>query len=453
MVAFRAILLVLLASFALTRNVLTQENNVLDLKRAGFSAAELKGEGFTVDHMRHAYTVGELFYTFSATDDFKQGDNVFVVGERRVGTITAAYKNEFKVRFSDGTSRRGYLKAYELLKVHRDSDLFSLTELIEGGVTFEELMRLGISASELQAELTLAELAQMGMSISQLKDSGFSVVQCKNEGFTAAQLKEAYTIAEMRDGGYSVSELAAVATIPELKLIGCTAAHLKAEGFTVEQVKDYFNLSDMLFVFSVQSRFSQDDSVWHVGEGRVGTVSAAYKNEYKVRFADGSTHSGNVWASGLLKAEKIVDGFTLSELLKGGITFSELTRIGVLASEFQAELSLSELMQRGLSMAEIKGLGVTAEQFKQEGFTAAQVKEAFTLAEMRECGFSLKDLMNRNKHAPSVKGMTPSRLLSPKRSDEASEEIVKVDSHLLQRVRFITGALKLHTTKRLIKRR
>jgi len=104
-------------------------------------------------------------------------------------------------------------------------------------------------------------------------------------------------------------------------------------------------------------------------------------------------------------------------------------------------------------MAEIKGFGVTAEQFKQEGFTAAQVKEAFTLAEMREGGFSLKDLMNRNKHAPSVKGMTPSRLLSPKRSDEASEEIVKVDSHLLQRVRFITGALKLHTTKRLIKRR
>ena len=449
----RVLLCALLTTFVLQKHVLTQEDDVLDLKRAGFTASELKSEGFIVERMKHAYSVGELFYTFSATDDFKQGDNVFVVGECRVGTITAAYKNEFKVRFSDGTSRRGYLKAYELLKAEKESDLFSLSEMIEGGVTFEELMRLGIPASELQAELSLSELAQMGMSIRQLKDSGFSVAQCKNEGFSAAQLKEAYTIAELHDGGYGVSDLASVATIPELKLIGCTVADLKTQGFTVEAVKDYFSVSDMLFIFSVQSRFSQDDSVWHVGEGRVGIVSAAYKSEYKVRFADGSTHSGNVWASGLLKAEKIVDGFTLSELLKGGITFSELTRIGVLASELQAELSLSELMQRGLSMAEIKALGVTAEQFKQEGFTAAQVKEAFTLAEMREGGFSLKELMSRNKAALSAKVVAPYRLSPPQPPNEATTKFVEVENHLLDRMRFITGALKLHTAKRPIKRR
>ena len=83
-----------------------------------------------------------------------------------------------------------------------------MSRLRKKGVTALQLKEAGFSASNLRLEFTLSELKEAGYSALELKESGCNALELKQEGYSALELKKAGFFAyQLQEIGYSDLEL------------------------------------------------------------------------------------------------------------------------------------------------------------------------------------------------------------------------------------------------------
>ena len=106
-----------------------------------------------------------------------------------------------------------------------DTETFSFNYPQPQGFTLAELKAGGFTATELKDAFTLAELVTAGFTLAELKND-----------FTLAELKDDFTLAELKAGGFTATELKDAFTLAELVTAGFTLAELKND-FTLAELK------------------------------------------------------------------------------------------------------------------------------------------------------------------------------------------------------------------------
>ena len=125
------------------------------------------------------------------------------------------------------------------VKINNPCTIENVKRAREAGVSAFELKCQGCSAKVLkEAGFSAGELAAAGYSAKALMDAGFSAADLRAAGFTASQLLSAgYSAKDLLNAGYTAGDLkSAGVTASELKSLGLSASQLRAAGFSVSSL-------------------------------------------------------------------------------------------------------------------------------------------------------------------------------------------------------------------------
>jgi ribosomal protein L13E len=209
-------------------------------------------------------------------------------------------------------------------------------------------------------------------SALQYKQQGYSAKQLKEEGnFSAKQLLMVnFSLPELKEAGYNAYQL---------RIAGITAKQCLSVGYTAQQCKEGN--------FTIQE-FQKDG------------LSAAVIKE-----------------AGFAAAQFLSVGFSLKDAIETGYTLAQLHGAKVLATELiQLGCSLTQLKESGYTAKQLREThrSITVKELKEAGFTALQLTQAeYPLAELIAVGYSagnLKGAQYKAKDLISSQQFTPEQL-------------------------------------------
>jgi ribosomal protein L13E len=221
-------------------------------------------------------------------------------------------------------------------------------------------------------------------SALQYKQQGYSAKQLKEEGnFSAKQLLMVnFSLPELKEAGYNTFQL---------RIAGITAKQCLSVGYTAQQCKEG-NFTIQEFKNDGVSKSVMRESGFAAAQFL--SVGFSLKDAIETGYTLSQIHGAKVPATELIEL-----GYSLTQLKESGytakqvreshrsVTVKELKEAGFTALQLtQAEYSLTELITAGYSAGNLKGA-----QYKAKDLISSQ---QFTPEQLREAGFSVKDLKN-----------------------------------------------------------
>ncbi|CAM11886.1 hypothetical protein PA0552 [Candidatus Phytoplasma australiense] len=211
-------------SFRYTINKIKLEAcyNLLQLKKAGFSAKELiLYLGATPQELKDAsFSAVQLRYT-----------GLSLYGFKSIGYTPEELK---KAGFSAKDLKEMGYPLQELIP-----PLYSLKQLLqEAHFSLEEFKELGIPAQVLnQNGVPISQLKEAGYLIEELKGFKFSVQELKDVGYTLEELKEkGFSLEQFLFAGIKLQNLKTIYTLEELRNAGSNIKELQKGGYTLEEL-------------------------------------------------------------------------------------------------------------------------------------------------------------------------------------------------------------------------
>ncbi len=267
---------------------------------------------------------------------------------------------------------------------------FSAKELLEAGYSADELRGAGFNNSEINLSKTLPD----PKSISSIRDAGCDIEQLKAlraQGVKAATIRRisGCSAASLRAAGYSAEELKEAGfSASELRAAGFSAEELRAAGFSTQELKAAGFSDAEIQAMEENENFPKDCIVT--------SLKVAYKNgilagEIKRKLGCSAAAMKEAGYSALQLREA---GYSALELKLAGFSAKELKAVGFTARELKnAGFDAKTLRDAGYSAKDLKEAGFDAKSLKNAGFSARELMEAgFTPQELCEAGFSPESL-------------------------------------------------------------
>ena len=288
--------------------------------------------------------------------------------------------------YSAAELKLGKYKAKDLLVVGG----FSVEELLNAHYPLQQMHDAEVESRVLQElRVPLSQMREAGYTPSELKGT-FSVVALKGEGFTAAELKPVFSARELHTGGYDVDAL---------KTGGFDAPLLREEGFTAADLRQSFSVSELR-----AANFSVDElkcARYTPRELKDGGFSAS---DLKPSFSAAelraaSFSAAQVKVSGFSATQMLNGGFSMHDLKSGGFDTITLKADGFSVVNLKEAYSAAELKQAAFTAHDLrlyfdsitlKSAGFTFDELKGP-FAIAQLRTAFTIQDMRAAGVTVSE--------------------------------------------------------------
>ena len=98
-------------------------------------------------------------------------------------------------------------------------------------------------------------------------------------------------------------------------------------------------------------------------------------------------------SGGATVSQLINEGASVSQLLSGGASVSQLIAQGVSVSQLlSGGATVSQLLSGGATVSQLIAEGVLLSQFKDNGVSASQLKPFYSVNDLKNAGYSLKDI-------------------------------------------------------------
>lgn len=280
--------------------------------------------------------------------------------------------------------------------------IVKMQQLGEGvGAVGVDQGQLGVGFAALQREEQQGELRDQW--IKDLKNGNCTkeaITQVMGEGASLAVVKAACGCIQLKNLGYTVSNLQQACSCKEMKAAGVNASQLKAAGYSAGQLR-------------------------RCGFDACQLRAAGFTAQ---QMADGGFSDGELKGAGfsnkeIADAAGLPDGITADDVRKAGCGVEALTRLRNAGVSASAVRKIS-----GCSAEQLKAAGYTANDLHNAGFTAADLKKAgFTPEQLKNAGYTAKDLLDAGYTPDDLKkaGFTPDEINAAVAEESAEEKAAK----------------------------
>ena len=388
---------------------------VEDLKTRRFPALYLKHKEFPLDRLREGgYTISELINDKTYTDNGKKVEvEGYTVAELKgVGYSIDEFKaykkeEELSVLKHEGKSNAkllAYFKELEKLKPLTIKDLlganFTIEEIVEIGFNLWEFVNAYkykvLDATQFMEATQFMDAENIGSKIKKLSGDIISTIikELKGKNYKIDQLK-IFSAELLIEAGFTLNDFLNSVDLKELTDIDYIFNHflirdLKKAGFAHKQILQYIQINKEKFIQLKLNGFTIDEIFKGVNEHVIERV-----NESEVarllRYVGFSINE-------FIKADLIRilkdAGFTIRELRSVGFDINGLKTIGFTVSEFKcARVTALELKDAEFGVIALKGAGFTAIALKSAGFNVSELKDdKFDIYDLKNAGFSISEL-------------------------------------------------------------
>lgn len=197
--------------------------------------------------------------------------------------------------------------------------------------------------------------------ISEFVEAGFPLFQLRDAGFTASELIVFFTASELKNVGFSASELKQAGLgLNELIALGYSISELRDNNFTASEMYDANISANVLKV----AGYSLDEII---------TANYSYTEVFSA-FPDNISELIRIGYTATILHNL---GFSLTELVNNGFSATDIAPIGYSAQELlNANFSLIDLYRANYSASELKSLGYGFNTLLEIGYTLFELKSA-----------------------------------------------------------------------------
>ncbi len=360
---------------------------VVDLKELGFSAKEIRFLDFSLDQLMREgeFSLVELFEAGYHVSDFKKrrgwAPDYYVLSKLRDAGYTAVELKDNGFTIHDLVRKGGFtIKHLKNIK----PKAFEFEELCQAEPTATEWRDAGYTAQRLKGELGFdpLTLARGGFKIPELVHAGFTAEQMRlgGKGFSALSLVEAdaFTPKELTDGGYSIAEVKK-ACETNSKTSGTTGAQKMAEdGFSAEELKAAGASCQDIYDTGVMPRVLKD-----LGFSMKEITDATGKDSATFLYNEVGYNSKELWAANYTATDLRKNlNITTKELYECGYTCMECTVAGATLVELRDWYTTKDLKSSGWTHLELKAIGFNFLELRRGGWTNHEL--------LREAGFTMR---------------------------------------------------------------
>ena len=318
----------------------------------------------------------------------------------------------------------------------------SYATMISEGFTVQDAHNNGLSAADCRiAGYAIVDILQY-YSAQQVATAGYTAVDLLNAGFSATNIRlyGIYTVAELKDAGYSASDLCtggysiaqlkdalysdndilhAGYIVTDLRNAGYTDAQILAANIPANKLSAYYSIAQL------KAAGYSDYDILHAGYSSNSLRSAGYtayvlrQNSYSIAQLKAAGYSpGEITGAGYTATQLQVEGYSIPSLKTSGYTDAQILGAGYSASILRqnnysisqlksagytksqillAEYSVSTLKTNGYTDTDILSAGCTATYLYTGGYSIAQLTSAgYTRVQILGAGFSASDLRTAN---------------------------------------------------------
>ena len=297
---------------------------------------------------------------------------------------------------------------------------FSLDELINSGVSLQQLKNSGFS---------IEQLKDTGLSLHQFIDAGFKIELGKYPNFSIEELIDAGFKSKLKQLGFSLQQLTITPWFKKLedfKDTGFTPKDFIEAGFPPNYLCVFFSgkeLKDNGFTINQLISNKQDRDPDELIDDCFYLIKAGFS----IKELIDAGLSKWLKDAGLSAKELIDNNFSLQQLKDAGFlaqelifmdsteygySLQELNDIGYPLSQLAVCFSAKVLNDFGFSLRELKDVGLSAKVLKDNGFSIIELNDAgFLLSQLKDAGFSAKELIFKksNHYIYSIKQLKDAR--------------------------------------------
>lgn len=364
-----------------------------ELGDAGYSAQELKEAGTSLVQLKAAdtpmATLKDAGYTAARLKQQGYTATELATGARGKIDFTSHAVGQDEGGYNAKELRAGGVSAHELRK---GKVFFVVDEFKNGAWTTRELKEGGFTAADMKlCGYVAAELRKTGFSVQDLVHGGFPIAELRAVGATASELRDAYVSAkQLSEVGYSAKELL---------VAGFSAKELIACGFGVPALReagfDAIQLRQLGFT-------SKELKAYGYGAASLKEAGSVVKELKELGFSNDEL----LGAGFAERAVAAVDGSTVQDLREiGNYSVTELRQYGYVVADLRGIYRVKEMKDEGFSLRELKEGGVPEHAvFAVNGRSTRALRAAKYSAQiLRKIGFALYELVEGGYTATELK--------------------------------------------------